>query len=89
MLRTPRGHAVALPLLAAGLLLGQPWLLRGALVLLAGSLQFGARVWEMQDLRVGAGAGPDAVHNALRTMIESAQPLPLSVQVRVTGWALV
>ena len=47
-------------------------------VLLAGSLQFGARVWEMQDLRVGAGAGPDAVHNALRTMIESAQPLPLS-----------
>ena len=47
-------------------------------VLLAGSLQFGVRVWEMQDRRVGAGAGPDAVQNALRTMIDSAQPVPLS-----------
>ncbi|HEX9461090.1 MAG TPA: prepilin-type N-terminal cleavage/methylation domain-containing protein [Alphaproteobacteria bacterium] len=46
-------------------------------VLLAGSLQFGARLWDAQDRRLAASAGTDAVHSVLRAMIQNAQPLPL------------
>ena len=46
-------------------------------VLLAGSLQFGARLWDSQDRRIAGGAGLDAVHGVLRAMIQNAQPLPL------------
>lgn len=46
-------------------------------VLLAGSLQFGARLWDAQDRRLATSAGTDAVHTVLRAMIQNAQPLPL------------
>jgi len=47
-------------------------------VMLAGSLQFGIRLWDAQDRRLASSAGTDAVHTALRLMLENAQPLPLA-----------
>lgn len=46
-------------------------------VLLAGGLQFGARLWDAQDRRLNTSAGIDAVHAVLRGLIQDAQPLPL------------
>jgi general secretion pathway protein J len=46
-------------------------------VLLAGSLQFGAQLWDAQDRRLASSAGTDAVHGVLRGLIQNAQPLPL------------
>lgn len=47
-------------------------------VLLAGSVQFGARAWESQGGRIASYTGPDAVHAVLRSMLRSAQTLPLA-----------
>ena len=47
-------------------------------VMLAGSVQFGARAWEGQSRRVDAHAETDAVHGVLRTMLRNAQTMPLA-----------
>ncbi|MBV8536356.1 MAG: prepilin-type N-terminal cleavage/methylation domain-containing protein [Alphaproteobacteria bacterium] len=47
-------------------------------VLLAGGLQLGSHLWAAQDRRLAASDATDAVHAALRTMIQDAQPLPLA-----------
>jgi prepilin-type N-terminal cleavage/methylation domain-containing protein len=47
------------------------------MVMLTGTVQFGARAWEGQSRRVEAYAETDAVHSVLRTMLQGARPIPL------------
>ncbi len=47
-------------------------------MVLAGGLQLGGHLWAAQDRRLQANDATDAVHAALRTMIQDAQPLPLA-----------